>query len=506
MHPASNQPKKAVIFTRVSSVGQEDNYSLEAQHGTLNDYCRKKSLDVIKTVKAVETSTKLGLRKVFHQTLEFIHAQKTPTALVVHTTDRLLRRMSQYGLIEELCEKGHEIHIVQSNQILRNDDDFNENMLFMFQVMASESYVRSSRINIQRGVAEKIRQGGWPHKAPVGYLNDHDPETGRAFIKLDPARAILVRRLFQHYATGLHSIHELTAMAAQWGLTRNTRKATPLCQSSIDTMLKNPFYHGQMRIKDKLHQGNHEPLIDKALFDRCADVREGKRTKPMKQSLKPFIFRGLIECGHCGRTITTEEAKGNHYLFCAGARNKANCKNKRTTEIKMLAEIERILDRLTVPEPMLNIINQHLMAENEAEHAENAIVMDALFKDLKTNEAASNKLLDLCVSGRITDDQYDKRQRQLQKQRKDIHQQLEALQEDRSEFRDALILLLKVFQNASKIFKSSNLEQKRQIIGFISSNLILKGGKLVIELNTPFDLLLDLGGQPEWWRIGDSNP
>jgi hypothetical protein len=48
---------KAVIFTRVSSVGQEDGVSLDAQEAKLLDYCREKSLDILETFRVVESLT-----------------------------------------------------------------------------------------------------------------------------------------------------------------------------------------------------------------------------------------------------------------------------------------------------------------------------------------------------------------------------------------------------------------------------------------------------------------
>ena len=82
--------QQAVLFTRVSSLSQEDGVSLDAQHAKLIDYCTAKRYEVIETYRLVESSTR-GKRKHFLEALQFIERQKEQTVLVVYSTDRLLR-------------------------------------------------------------------------------------------------------------------------------------------------------------------------------------------------------------------------------------------------------------------------------------------------------------------------------------------------------------------------------------------------------------------------------
>jgi site-specific DNA recombinase len=49
---------KAVILARVSSKEQEEGYSIEAQKHRLQDYCKRKKLEVVKVFEIVESSTR----------------------------------------------------------------------------------------------------------------------------------------------------------------------------------------------------------------------------------------------------------------------------------------------------------------------------------------------------------------------------------------------------------------------------------------------------------------
>jgi site-specific DNA recombinase len=104
----------------------------------------------------------------------------------------------------------------------------------------------------------------------------------------------------------------------------------------------------------------------------------------------------------------------------------------------------------------------------------------------------------------ITEDTYDKKRHQPEKDRQDIAHQLLVCIEDDTEFREAFVTLLRVVSHAD-LFKSSKVEQKRKIISFVFSNLYLDGENISYELQKPFDKLVGLNTCKTWWSIGDSN-
>ena len=54
---------------------------------------------------------------------------------------------------------------------------------------------------------------------------------------------------------------------------------------------------------------------------------------------------------------------------------------------------------------------------------------------------------------------------------------------------------------AAELFERSNIEQKRQLVAFVFSNLRLKGKKLGCSLRSPFDLMVDRPEYASW--LGD---
>ncbi len=73
-------------------------------------------------------------------------------------------------------------------------------------------------------------------------------------------------------------------------------------------------------------------------------------------------------------------------------------------------------------------------------------------------------------------------------------------------FRIAVSTLVTLASRAADIFDRSTTEEKRQLIGYVFSNLELEGQKLRFSLKKPFDLFVNLTSCQEWQGHQDSNP
>ncbi len=73
------------------------------------------------------------------------------------------------------------------------------------------------------------------------------------------------------------------------------------------------------------------------------------------------------------------------------------------------------------------------------------------------------------------------------------------------QFSITLTYLLDIVSRAYELFESSKVEQKRQLINFVLSNLQLKGKKLIFTVRKPFDLFINSKSRSEWLGRVDSN-
>ena len=195
-----------------------------------------------------------------------------------------------------------------------------------------------------------MKDGIWPQMSPLGYVNKNKR------IVPDENIAPLIKKTFEAYATGNFTLRELRDKFNALGLKRKSGKE--LSVSNYQKLLKNPIYTGLMLYNGEIHEGKHEPIITKKLFDSVQEVMM-RKSKPHSKGLKPFLYRGFFRCGECGCFITTEQQKGHNYLRCTKRKNP--CEQKYVREEIITSQIRTEIQKVSLP---LNWANW-MIAENE---------------------------------------------------------------------------------------------------------------------------------------------
>lgn len=288
---------KAILLARVSSKEQEDGQSIPAQERRLREYAVRKGLIIDEVFKITESSTK-DTRKEFDKILERIRKSRETIALVADTIDRVQRSFKESVVLEDLRKEGRvEIHFMREGLILNLKSNSSDILRWDMGVMFARSYVLQLSDNIKRSKEQAAKRGIWMGLAPTGYMHGVN-DKGEKTIVPDPERAPFIRKLFEMYATGSHSLQTLKEAATQMGL--RTKKGGLLAISQINKILKKPFYCGMMDTKYGIVEHSYEPLVSRALFQQVQDVINGYHKKPHKMAIKPFILKGLITCANCG--------------------------------------------------------------------------------------------------------------------------------------------------------------------------------------------------------------
>ena len=494
---------KAVILARVSSKEQEDGHSLDAQIANLELYAERKNLKIIKRFTIIESSTK-GDRPEFSQMIDFVNAQNERIALVIDTVDRLQRSFRETPILNELMEKDQlELHFVKEGNVLSKDANSSQKLMWNMGVVMAQSYTDQLSDNVKRSIKHKINNGEWSGPAPLGYLNTDDPDTGRKTIIPDPERAFLIKRLFQEYATGVYSQAELIRKAKGWGL--RSKKGNLVSTQTFNDLLKNPFYYGCMKVKGQLVHHIYEPLVSKSTFDTCQAVREGRSSKKaISETKEPFLLRGLIKCAVSGRTVTCDLKKGKYvYLLC---RNPSNPEKKMwIKEEVVLDQVRDVFRSIQIPSSVLLGIMNHLKSSHESEKAFHHESIKNLHRESEEIARKQDRLTDLLLDESITKDVYNNKLTQLINRQQEINQLLERHHTGNEQFKIALSSLIDLASHAYELFESSTIDEKRQLIGYLFSNLELKGAKLEYNLKKPFNLFVDLANDQEWLPGPDSN-
>lgn len=497
-------PVHAVILARVSSAEQREGKSLKAQEVSAREYCKRKQMIVEKVFSFTESSTK-GERKQFHQMMDYVKQSPHPIAIVADTLDRFQRSFKESLEFEPLLSVGKfELHFISNNMIINKNSRSSERMMYDFGVMGAKSYVDQLRENVLRGFTQKIKEQEYPSKAPVGYRNVK--KNGKSTIEQDPVAAPLVRKLFAQYATGNYPIKAAARDFCSAGI--KSIHGTPFSVSSVHRVLDNPFYYGQMRIGGYLFPHKYKPIISEELFRCCQRIRKGLSSHPFDYATKPFTFRGLLRCKHCGAVVisyekhktikSTGDVHTYHYLRCSGVINKRGCKAEQVNEIQAEKQIMESLRKLYIApcllSGMLGELNQADTAELEALRAAEVNLKQRLGQINKTRLVLIRRESNGDIGSSFVSAELSK----LKEEEQNIQTKLAKQEQDRGKVMWTLERLLKLASQAAKLYASSNALQKNALLRCIYSNCLLSKEKLEIIMKKPFQLMLEGSHTAKW--------
>jgi len=441
---------KAVILSRVSTKEQEDGHSLDAQTMLLRKYCKRKNLEIIKEFQIIESSTR-GERKEFKEMLKYINSQKGTIALVCHKVDRLQRSFNESNLLNTQLQKGRlELHFTSENSILTKNSTSSQKAMWNMQIMMSQSFTDSISDNVKRSVDKKIIDGTILYSAPLGYINLKD---GKGGVEVDREKAIIIKKIFQEHSTGLYSLKYLKELAYKLGL--RTKQDNPASISTIERILKNPFYYGYMRIHGKTVKHIYEPIITKRLFEMCQNVinNRGYKKDYSKETKEPFIFSKLIRCKNCGCLISCEKKKGKYVYLRPNSKKDCNC--KQISEKQALDLVNGVLDRFYIKESKLKILKNVMSEVFELKNKESNELLTSYRRQFDVLERKKNKLLNLCLNDSITQNEYDKEKLGLQEMQHKTNERIQNLTESDESLIISIEYMLDVVSKSKYIFKSS---------------------------------------------------
>lgn len=497
--------EQAIIFARVSTKEQEPNASLKAQKEAMEDYCAKKGLRIVSSYMAIESSTS-GKRVVFHEMLDFVKKQKKKTAIVVHCVDRFQRRFNECVEVENmLTDDKTDIHFCKEGLILTKNSPSSDIMRWDMGILSGKMYVANLRDNVNRGMNYNWSIGKYQTKAPVGYLNVNKD------IIIDEDRAPLVKKMFEMYATGRHSIKSLHKFAEEMHLcSSHTKTNKPLGRETIHAMLKNPFYYGEMVIRGEKMPHNSEPLIAKSLFDKVQEQLSGKaiHTQTPEYSSIPFAFRGLVKCANCGCTISSEthtKKSGRVYRYLRCAHSKGNCNQILVSEKVLLQQLnDEVFSKLkltySIVEPLKKCVQKKLLEEFEA----NAVMKRQITNELNQLNAREQRVKDSFFNGDITREEWQEEKAIIVAKREELQHTSEKYVEISKKIKTTINELLDIASLAYDVMSTANPTQQNKLLSLILSECYLDGQKLTYKLRPPFDKLVNLKTAIDWFDLNKS--
>ncbi len=482
----------AVIYLRVSSASQitgrdADGLSIKAQREACLKKARDLGVEVVEQYVDKAESARSSRRPALQQMLSDM--QKRPVGyVIVHKLDRLARNRGDDVAINLALQQAGAKLISCSENI---DDSPSGMLLHGIMSTIAEFYSLNLAAEIQKGVHQKLKAGGTPKPAPLGYLNVRErSEDGREVrtIAVDPERAPLVRWAFERYATGEESLKSLQLQLNERGLrTRATpkRPAKEITVSTLQYMLRNPYYIGIVRWKEAEYEGTHEHLVDKDTFARVQEVLDTHRrgrsgTKVWKHK---HYLRGMLTCGHCGSSMGFTRANGRSatydYFFCVGRANAKNgCQQPYTPAELIEQHVEESyrdirLDAGAV-EKLKTLIAEGFKALQQTDQDN----LELQRRRLQKIERQQKKLLDLHYEELIEPELFKAEQKRLRAEKADAQSQLQAATTAVDVLVDQATAALEQLRDCYDAYQAAKPTQRRTLDAAIYDGFIIYNDQL----------------------------
>jgi site-specific DNA recombinase len=455
--------KKCFGYVRVSTVKQGEGVSLEAQREAIEHFAARNDITIVKWFEEKETAAKSG-RPVFNEMLQLLKRHRAD-GVVMHKIDRSARNFADWSKIGDLSDAGIDVHFATESLDFRSRGG---RLSADIQAVIAADYIRNLREEIKKGIYGRLNQGIYPFRAPIGYV---DQGAGKAKT-LDPVRAPLIRKAFELYGSGNHSLRRLLAELDRIGLRNLTGR--PLSKCGLETVLSNPFYCGLIRIRKTgaTYRGVHEPLITVRLFERVQEIKAGKAGK--KVTRHSHVFRGLFRCGRCSGPMSPERQKGHVYYRC---QNRA-CPTKCVREEALDAAIQDMLLRFRLSDENVKWLVDEF--ESWWETRPEAIRPDSAAMQLGQINTRLERLTDAMLARLVDENDFAARKEKLLLEKLQIEEAIKEA-EKASQEPSRVQRFLELIKSLATTYVLAKPDEKREIVKMAISNRTVAGKNVYLE-------------------------
>lgn len=311
----------AVIYVRVSTEEQaREGVSLAAQTDICISYCQQNNFDIAAILtEEGESAYSIPLaQRTKGQELLTLISEGAITDIVSYQLDRLFRNdLEAISYARQWMAAGVSLHFAGGSGEADIGSALGE-AFYGFQAIIARMSSRQTSERVSSSMDKKAREGLFPSKAPYGY------RCAACVLTIVGEEAAIVRQVYEDFNSGM-SILGITRKLNSAGVPSST--GSTWRHSSIKYLLNNPVYIGLVPWNDNLYQGQHEPLLDKATYDKsrrkfALRQKAGHivlNDKPVQRMQRATAITAIYTCGYCKSRLRriTSNGKEETVYMCA---------------------------------------------------------------------------------------------------------------------------------------------------------------------------------------------
>jgi len=452
----------AVIYTRVSGAKQEDNTSLESQKIQCTSYAERFKLNISAYFGGTYESAKTDDRKEFSKMITYVKRNKI-AFIIVYSIDRFSRAgASAISKVEELKKIGiNVLSVTQPVDVETSTGMFFQNLNLLFSKYDNDQ----RRDKTVMGMRQRLINGYWMGKAPLGYKNTKN-EHNIAVIALDD-KAKIIRNIF------LWKVNE--GLKNTQIVERLQKQGFKILRQTITKILKNPVYCGLVAhnlLEGKIIEGKHPAIVSKEIFLKANELqaKNPHNYKQFKENNELPLRGGFLKCEKCKKPLTgySFKKKDAHYYKCrtkgCGCNKNAKVLNSQFVEILSRYKID---SRLIAP---LKVQLKHTFEYFSNSNEDNTA---SLKHNLNTIKVKLEKIEERFAIGEIDLSIYEKFSKKFKDEVKAIEQEINKTSLEKSNLDLYIDKSLELSCNLHNIWELGNCSEKQKLQNLLFPNGIL---------------------------------
>ena len=358
-------------YVRISSEDQIGNYSIDAQTRAIQTWVLAQSGILVQVYSDEGHSGRTADRPAFKKLRQDARQRKFD-AIIVHKFDRFARNRTDALAIKSLLRHDYGIKVFSVSEPSQDSDGPMGALIEGIMESVADWYSLNLGAETAKGKKERSHQGIHNNQAPFGMTKNEEK-----ILIPDETELPGLILAFESYATGKYSDRDIAHLLNEHRYRSKTGR--PFSKDTVRSMLQNQTYLGKIKYqKYKRKQdgrrsfdapvewfdGQHEAVIDEALFEKCIEVRAGRRShRQATKKYNHFLLRNIAYCHRCcsnppegktfryyGKMRGQSQRRGeNRYYRCRALDLGYTCEQKGVVVEALDSQVVNILMSLKPP-------------------------------------------------------------------------------------------------------------------------------------------------------------
>ncbi len=392
--------------------------------------------------------------------------------------------------------------------------------MFLLQMGLAQREVDVLRERTRDGMEAKMRAGGWPYKAPDGYVNKERQVKSNKYerwVELEPDFNPVIRTAWDLLLTGRYTLAQICEELAAQGYTRASgrpwawqdpqTKRRMRASNRLHKIFHNPFYAGwvvseRFGIKLGAIKGQWEPTITTEEYEKGLQVLHQNDAEKSRVKKHLYLLRNLlwVKVNHKTYKLygSTPSGRSKSYAYYV-TQAKPNGKKLHLPCETVDAHIPAWLRGITVAPEKITAIraiyqNQVEMVTQNGNEDKLAQLQHKLTQ-LQGEEARLGRLY---ITGKLNEETYDQLRGEWQEKMRHTETNLKEMQQDTTQSLNSLDVALVLMTKLADLYERLEKKGQATLLQILVKRIIVNpvGEIIAYDLNSPFQYLQTLVDPP----------